>query len=346
MTIIHRHIRLTAILVMTAIASVLTCRGNEAVLHHLGNNSLDVSVTSSATGQSSVAINQSIHYYPFGLPMDCSHFPDYQRWLFGDKEFDRTHGLDLYDQAARQYDPTLGRFRRPDPLAEKYHPLSPYLFCAANPLLFIDRTGKDYSVTAYDDKVVIAANYYINSDSKESANLAAKLWNNQSNKYEINGLPIVFQLDVIVVDMANSPIRADVDDRESRALKYAASCDENKIGNTYMLSGNLDETKNGSTLGGAVIEVRPERSNTQTGPHEMGHTLGLDHYNRDLMTPSPNDPTRTDKVNSKMVKDIIKGALGKPKSKDAGKGHFIDKSNGKFNSHKKIEVTKIEPNKK
>ena len=80
--------------------------------------------------------------------MDCSHFPDYQRWLFGDKEFDRTHGLDLYDQAARQYDPTLGRFRRPDPLAESFYGVSPYLFCIANPLLLVDKDGEKVEIYA------------------------------------------------------------------------------------------------------------------------------------------------------------------------------------------------------
>ncbi|MBD5320439.1 MAG: hypothetical protein HDS07_06055 [Bacteroides sp.] len=146
MTDIHRHIRLTAILVMVTIASALTCRSNEAVRDHLGNNRLDVSVTSSATGQSAVAINQAVHYYPFGLPMGCSHVTDYQRWLFGDKEFDRTHGLDLYDQAARQYDPILGRFRRPDPFAESFYGVSPYLFCIANPLLLVDKDGEKVEI--------------------------------------------------------------------------------------------------------------------------------------------------------------------------------------------------------
>ncbi len=94
----------------------------------------------------SVTIHQVNHYYPFGMPMDCPTTNAYQRWLFGDKEFDRTHGLDLYDQAARQYDPITGRFRSVDPLAEKYHPLSPYLFCVANPAVCSDPTGKDITI--------------------------------------------------------------------------------------------------------------------------------------------------------------------------------------------------------
>ncbi len=115
---------------------------------HLGNNRLDASIAAAPASPGhqlatpAVTIHQVNHYYPFGMPMDCASTNAYQRWLFGDKEFDRTHGLDLYDQAARQYDPITGRFRSPDPLAESFAPFSPYLFGAANPLINNDPTGE------------------------------------------------------------------------------------------------------------------------------------------------------------------------------------------------------------
>lgn len=74
---------------------------------HLGNNRMDLNVNG--------GVCQITHYYPYGMPMDCGYIPAYQRWLFGDKELDRTSGLDLYDFEARAYDPALGRFRQPDP---------------------------------------------------------------------------------------------------------------------------------------------------------------------------------------------------------------------------------------
>ena len=79
---------------------------------HLGNNRMDLN---GATG----GVHQITHYYPYGMPMDCGYVQGYQRWLFGDKELDRTSGLDLYDFEARAYDPALGRFRQPA------HPHSP-----------------------------------------------------------------------------------------------------------------------------------------------------------------------------------------------------------------------------
>ncbi|MDE7411985.1 MAG: hypothetical protein K2M94_08105 [Paramuribaculum sp.] len=104
------------------------------VSDHLGNNRVDV-----CDG----AVWQAMDYYPFGMPMASSYLSSKQRWLFGCKEMDRVNGLDLYDQEARQYDPTLGRFRSVDSYAEKYYPVSSYLFCAANPLAYTDPTGND-----------------------------------------------------------------------------------------------------------------------------------------------------------------------------------------------------------
>ncbi len=64
-----------------------------------------------------------------------------QRWLFGGKELDRISGLDLYDFEARAYDPALARFTSHDAFEEKYPSLTPYLYCAANPLRLIDPDG-------------------------------------------------------------------------------------------------------------------------------------------------------------------------------------------------------------
>ena len=42
---------------------------------------------------------------------------------------------------ARHYSPALSRWLVPDPLGEKYYDISPYAYCAGNPVMFIDPTG-------------------------------------------------------------------------------------------------------------------------------------------------------------------------------------------------------------
>ena len=67
--------------------------------------------------------------------------PDHQPCKFGGKELDAMYGLNLHDFHARLQIPDLGRFDRPDPLCVKTPHLSPYLFCANDPVNNTDPTG-------------------------------------------------------------------------------------------------------------------------------------------------------------------------------------------------------------
>ena len=50
-------------------------------------------------------------------------------------------GLNLYDYGARYYDPASCRFTTMDPMAEMYYSISPYAYCANNPLNAVDPSG-------------------------------------------------------------------------------------------------------------------------------------------------------------------------------------------------------------
>ena len=76
---------------------------------------------------------------------------------------DCMHGLDLYDYGARQYDPTTARFTSIDPLCEKYYHISPYAYCAGNPVNYVDPDGK---------RIEIAQG--VSVEFKEQLNLALK----------------------------------------------------------------------------------------------------------------------------------------------------------------------------
>ncbi len=55
---------------------------------------------------------------------------------------DRESGLDWYDSRARWLDPAVGRTTTMDPKAESYYSISPYAWCANNPVRFVDPDGK------------------------------------------------------------------------------------------------------------------------------------------------------------------------------------------------------------
>ena len=57
-----------------------------------------------------------------------------QPYKFGGKELITANGLNEYDFGARQYYSAVPSFTKPDPLCEELHHLSPYLYCANNPV--------------------------------------------------------------------------------------------------------------------------------------------------------------------------------------------------------------------
>ncbi len=66
-----------------------------------------------------------------------------QKYKYNGKEFDTMHGLNMYDFGARQQDPAVGMFTSMDPLCEKYYNISPYSYCAGNPVRYVDPTWCD-----------------------------------------------------------------------------------------------------------------------------------------------------------------------------------------------------------
>ena len=83
-------------------------------------------------------------YYPFGGRWDVAADlkGDSNRFRYNSKEDQFRFGTPYIDYGARQYDPGLGRWFARDPLAEKYYSISPYAFCAGNPVKYLDPDGE------------------------------------------------------------------------------------------------------------------------------------------------------------------------------------------------------------
>ena len=85
-------------------------------------------------------VEQHTGYYPYGEPW---REPAGQARLFGGKERRRFASLGDYDFHARYLTSATALWQTPDPHAGDYEWLSPYVFCAANPIRNTDPTGMD-----------------------------------------------------------------------------------------------------------------------------------------------------------------------------------------------------------
>jgi RHS repeat-associated protein len=116
------------------------------VRDHLGNNRVVADQNSNVV--------QSTDYYPFGMPYADGTGESVQPYKYSNKELDEMNGLNWYDFDARMLMTDVPVFPTPDPLAEKYYWMSPYAYCANNPVRYIDPDGKViklFNIVKYDN---------------------------------------------------------------------------------------------------------------------------------------------------------------------------------------------------
>jgi len=93
-------------------------------------------------------------FYPFGMVMpgrsSNSANPN-DLYKFTGHERDREAGLEIDFMNARTYDSEIGRFLQRDPHAANYPGISPYVYVANNPVIYIDPDGRDVRCLTRED---------------------------------------------------------------------------------------------------------------------------------------------------------------------------------------------------
>ena len=161
------------------------------VTDHLG------SVRAVVDGVSGTVVETN-DYYPFGSRWDVatSLKDESNRFRYNSKEEQSSlyplpvrNAVSHIDYGARQYDPVVGRWFAPDPLAEKYYSISPYAFCNNNPVNFVDPDGRDIRVANQYQKQFIADLSAIFADKTEAFSFEGdKLLLNVSKRDFMSGL--------------------------------------------------------------------------------------------------------------------------------------------------------------
>ncbi len=85
---------------------------------------------------------QHLHYLPWGEEFVDQRITDFSaRHTFSAKERDTETGLSYF--GARYYSSDLSIWLSVDPMSDKYPSLSPYVYCADNPVKLVDPNGED-----------------------------------------------------------------------------------------------------------------------------------------------------------------------------------------------------------
>ena len=103
---------------------------------------------------------QHLQYMPWGEPLvdqRVSGATYEARYTFSGKERDEETGFSYF--GSRYYNPTLSIWLSVDPMSDKYPGVSPYAYCANNPVRFFDPNGEDVWIVAYGAG-------YLNSESQ------------------------------------------------------------------------------------------------------------------------------------------------------------------------------------
>lgn len=236
------------------------------------------------------------NYYPYGGLMGAGAM-GVQPYKYGAKELDRENGLDLYDSHARFYDSMIGRTTSQDPLAERYYEMSPYLWCAANPIKFIDKNGKqpvkyidENGIKRIDWSIVVMVKA-LDSNANEKAIAKHEKYKkaicegleNEFNLYLNGGGKGVknsegdivlssFNIHIVDVDNTSNTKKAD-----ELSTQYKQEIKDNQPGK----NGKAAVFMNGSTNGAfgltrkAIYITISSGAPNGTKSHELYHTTGV-----------------------------------------------------------------------
>ena len=122
---------------------IIGTANNSCLAYYYGTDHLG-SVRVITDGSGSVVERND--YYPLGMRTATGNsYPQLAANLYkyNGKELQTVGSLGFTDYGARMYDDFTGRWFVPDPLAEKYTSMSPYMYCGGNPIMYVDTDGKE-----------------------------------------------------------------------------------------------------------------------------------------------------------------------------------------------------------
>ena len=182
---------------------------------------------------------------------------------------------------ARYYSSDLSIWLSVDPQASKYPSLSPYVYCADNPVKLVDPNGEDFETEIdYDNKTItitIKATYYTANCNKELLQKGVDMWNNQSGMYSYvmgegdNAVSCTIKFELLI---AEGNFETDADAFKAMPMGQSSNF-------VSLIDNVLDDNENEvrGKCDGKIAYISKNHSlfgfnQSRTMAHELGHTLG------------------------------------------------------------------------
>ena len=158
------------------------------------------------------AITQTLNYLPYGEDwVDVHNNPAFRSlYKYNGKEKDPESGLHYY--GARYYDSDISQWLSIDPMADKYPSLSPYNYCADNPVILVDPDGRDFD---QESKEQYISPYRDEINARLERIKGLKDWENLYKKQHDEYQNILKELEALEADPNNLYVI-----RQDRELAY------------------------------------------------------------------------------------------------------------------------------